>query len=448
MLFAPLISMFLQYPTLFLALLFALAHSLPSDPPKTGRHSKLFPRAQLRDVTLLIDYESSRFTTEDGKTVFPSHSALYIAGNDQDGPLKIEIADDKALPADEGLNIRVLDLTPAQSHKVYTIGAKRFVTVQTQTRFTNKAFMDPETGKGLVADAWAQDTVYRTGTINKGNINTCNTFLQRLIESGLGGKLTDDAKVYFDKAAVWTEELNKGGITREVKKLRLESADADGTKTRKEFNVDAACGKRKSKRGRTCDAKVSAADDMSQKIDNFAQINELAVDPIASSLSESELALDENGDLTDKAPLKDIISTKDKGTGQTSLARAGGTLTSFTAVGKEALGALGVTGTVAGAVFVILDFVEHSWVGGAIGAVGLAVGIAAGFAVSGPLGWVVGGAIAALFASTSSSTRHFLPFDADIWNHKPVCTVYARRTHFMTPAGAILKVETDVFTSL
>ena len=84
-----------------------------------------------------------------------------------------------------------------------------------------------------------------------------------------------------------------------------------------------------------------------------------------------------------------------------SIVRNAGALTRYVAIGKEVLAGLGVAATVAGAVFVILDFVEGNWVGGAIGAVGLAAGLAAGFALSGPLGWIVGGAIAALFASKS-----------------------------------------------
>lgn len=85
------------------------------------------------------------------------------------------------------------------------------------------------------------------------------------------------------------------------------------------------------------------------------------------------------------------------------LAKADGALKTFTMVGKEALGALGVAGTVVGAAFVILDFVGHNWVSGAIGGIGLVAGTAAGMAISGPIGWVVGGAIMALFASKLSS---------------------------------------------
>ena len=69
-----------------------------------------------------------------------------------------------------------------------------------------------------------------------------------------------------------------------------------------------------------------------------------------------------------------------------TMARVGSDLKTLTAIGKEALNALGIAGTVIGASFVILDFIDHNWVGGAIGAVGFAAGIAAGALVAGPLG--------------------------------------------------------------
>ena len=69
---------------------------------------------------------------------------------------------------------------------------------------------------------------------------------------------------------------------------------------------------------------------------------------------------------------------------------------------QRALNALGIAGTVGGASFVILDFIDHTWVGGAIGAVGRAAGITAGALVAGPLGWITGGAITALFGSKLS----------------------------------------------
>lgn len=127
-------------------------------------------------------------------------------------------------------------------------------------------------------------------------------------------------------------------------------------------------------------------------------------------MPESYIALDEENDFTDHAAPIDTFTTKDTGA-KISLARVDGMLIAFTAVGKNALATLSIAGTVVGPAFVILDFVDHKWVGGAIGAVGLAASIAAGFALSGPVGWVVGGAIAAFFASKSAPIHHLFAND-------------------------------------
>ena len=84
---------------------------------------------------------------------------------------------------------------------------------------------------------------------------------------------------------------------------------------------------------------------------------------------------------------------------KTSLVKTGGELKSITTLGKEALIGLGIAGELVGVAFVILDFVEHNWVGAGIGLAGVAAGLATAVAMSSPMGWVVGGAIAALFSS-------------------------------------------------
>ena len=93
------------------------------------------------------------------------------------------------------------------------------------------------------------------------------------------------------------------------------------------------------------------------------------------------------------------LSDGDK-TVKVGLARNAGVLKTFTSLSKNALAALGIVGQFAGAAFVILDFVNHEWKGAAIGAVGLAAGIGAEIAISGPIGWVIGAAIALFFACT------------------------------------------------
>jgi hypothetical protein len=117
---------------------------------------------------------------------------------------------------------------------------------------------------------------------------------------------------------------------------------------------------------------------------------------LSDILKQSELSSDT------KVPNTLFGSGKDSNPKSTVL-KAEGALKTFTTVGKDALVALGVAGDLVGAAFVILDFVDHNWVGGAIGLVGVVAGAAAAAAVSGPVGWVVGGLIAAFFASKPSS---------------------------------------------
>ena len=129
---------------------------------------------------------------------FVLHSWLMVEGSSVDGPLKIEISVDKSLdgqPDSERYNIRVFDLTPAQSQKVIAAKAGKVAYKVGTTDLTNKDFLDPDRGKGVVPDAWNADNTYRNGMANanqydfdenppkleKQNLNTCHTFLQRLV---------------------------------------------------------------------------------------------------------------------------------------------------------------------------------------------------------------------------------------------------------------------------
>ncbi len=64
------------------------------------------------------------------------------------------------------------------------------------------------------------------------------------------------------------------------------------------------------------------------------------------------------------------------------------------AVAKRA----GVAGIALAPIFVILDFVNDDWTGGAFAAAGLTLGLAVTVAVPGPVGGLVGGLITALFS--------------------------------------------------
>ena len=89
---------------------------------------------------------------------------------------------------------------------------------------------------------------------------------------------------------------------------------------------------------------------------------------------------------------------------ESTMARVGSDLKSLTAIGKEALNALGIASTVVGASFVISDFIDHIWVGEAIGAVNLAINIATGALIVRSLSWIIEGVITTLFRNKLSST--------------------------------------------
>ena len=61
-----------------------------------------------------------------------------------------------------------------------------------------------------------------------------------------------------------------------------------------------------------------------------------------------------------------------------TMARVGSNLKTLTAIGKEALNALGIASTVVEASLIILDFINYIWVGGAIDAVDLVTNIITG----------------------------------------------------------------------
>ena len=322
-----------------------------------------------------------------------------VVGTEKEGPLKIEIAVDSAIGNDasieERVNIRAFDLTVEQSHKEIAMKPGRKLLTQGLIYETNKGFIDPETGKGIVANAWAKDPIYRSGIINKGNLNTCNSLVTRVLE-GIDCPPNNELKEFFALSDSWSEQFNDDGIQSKISNLYHDTATNVKSKpARSIFKIHSVtgCGILNS----VCTAEVALQGKAGTHIDSFSEENEMTIDPISSTLPQAEIRIEEDGDLAPRAVSEDAIGTKDGGS-KISLARVDGTLLSFTAVSKSALTTLGIAGSIVGAVFVILDFVDHNWVGGAIGGVGLAASIAAGFTISGPVGWVVGGIIAALFA--------------------------------------------------
>ncbi len=410
----PFIILFLQYVPHSIVFFSVLTHSFPYEPPTAQSHGQLLPRVgegsgKQRDVFLHFKYVPiGPVTKSDGTTVFSSHSALYIEGNKKDGLLKIEIT----VTPNKEYELRYYDMTTALNGVGKKPSSLKKIFKQGTTTMNNDEFLDRQ-GTGPVWDALVKDSTYRSGAPNKDKLNTCPNVNTRILNN-IGIQVSPEAQQNSDLYDTHSFIVEKKEITKPIRKIQVEAPAAKKrSKVIREHAIDPAAPgesgcKRKTKRTGDCTVKPITTEGG----ETTPMQNELAAYDIASQIPADGLditATDPDQDApAGKPPAEDTKGTK------VSVVRAGGTFTSFMAVGKEALGALGVAGTVVGAVFVILDFVQHDWVGGAIGGIGLAVGVAAGFAVSGPVGWVIGGATAALFASMfSSPTRSFLASSKD-----------------------------------
>ena len=235
------------------------------DNAQISKDSYLVPRDGGRGVWFIAgcqDVGWSQVALEPGPDgihdkYFVLHSWLMIEGNDVDGPLKIEIAADKALqgqPDSERYNIRVLDLTPAQSAKVIAAKAGQVAYKVGTTDSVNKDFIDPDSGKGLVADAWNQDNTYRNGMSNqndydfdedppkllKQNLNTCHNFLQRLVgKLNLALSPAAEALIQFSSIASGMNEAKNCRFV--ISKQYHEVAGSDASKnTRSVWRMNTA----------------------------------------------------------------------------------------------------------------------------------------------------------------------------------------------------------------
>lgn len=203
-------------------------------------------------------------------------------------------------------------------------------------------------------------------------------------------EIDDTLKTQLERFDIWSAEAEPKGVKSPIKAVETAWGKAGGGKDEgRSKTFPSGCGTKKSKRAGSCEVTNTAP--------GGKRVNELALDPDTAQKLEKfgSLGIETTDDVADSTAGK--INT-DKQPAKTSLIKAGGKFSAYTVVAKEALAGAGIAATIAGAVFVILDFVNGEWEMGTIGAVGLAVGIAAGLAVAGPVGWVIGGAIALFFA--------------------------------------------------
>ena len=367
--------------------LFGLASSLYLDVSQGNNHKHLLPRVGAsRDVWVIAQLVELPIYGQDGYVEFPMHTYLFVTGTSTDGPLKIEIATDN----NNNPYIRVKDFTTAGTSNFVPGGPDDSRVLQGQTRLTNQAFLDPDQGTGVVTDALYEDAIYRIGTKYIGNLNTCQDFVKRIV-ARLSLPLAGATQNWFDKFDQHGVR-SYGDVSQAMEVTQyVEGVDGNTNTLKASFDTPTnLCQVGTPKRDGACSNTPIKGNEQL-----LGGKNELALNEDASSLPADVLDVTS----TDVIPTQALPADLGGSDLKVSIVRNAGALTRYITIGKEVVAGLGVAATIAGAVFVILDFVDGNWVGGAIGAVGMAAGLAAGFALSGPIGWIVGGAIAALFAS-------------------------------------------------
>ena len=252
--------------TILLSLSTAVVIRSPLGNKENLNTRSLSPRADGRGIWFIAgcqDVGWSQVALEPGpggihNKYFVLHSWLMVEGNDVDGPLKIEIAVDKTLdgqPDEERYNIRVLDLTTAQSQKAIAAKAGQVAYKVGTTESGNTDFVD-ENGKGLVQSAWNEDPTYRNGMSNandydfdedppqleKQRLNTCHNFLQRLVAKlNLALSPAAEALIQFSSIASGMNEAKNARF--DITKMYHEVAGSDPTKNvRSIWKMNAAGG--------------------------------------------------------------------------------------------------------------------------------------------------------------------------------------------------------------
>ncbi len=388
----------------FLAILrvIALVSSITDD-------YQLLPRAPLqRNVYALFLLEpQAAVTTSEGRTLFPTHSALFIEGTDDDGPLRIEV---RHALVGKDLEYRVLDYGVGNKGKPPPKYADMRNFLQGSTSMTNDNILNGETGDGPVKRALATDVQYRSGPDNAGKLNSCHNFNARIMNE-LGITTTEEIQGFFKDYDEISVKVNTESWTRKLTGIKLYNPTSDPStpKIMKSWSLsDLGCSRR-AKRSGTCSLTLVPE---ANPVDSPGQ-NELALNSNTKNLPADQLDITASDPLPEKSIPVTGLSEQDQVV-KVGLVRSAGTLTSFRTLSKAALVALGAGGALAGTAFVILDFVDHNWVGAAIGAVSMVAGIAVSLALSGPVGWIVEGALAALFASKFVLPRSEVLHDANI----------------------------------
>ena len=298
-----------------------------------------------------------------------------------------------------------------QANGIYS--SRRYIVQNGQITFTNAEIFDHQAGDGLVTDAWKENPLYSRGTGQ--TPNTCLDFVYRLLEH-MNLDLDPAMNTIFASGdAYYTIASPKNSVSENVPHVWSEKLELpDGYKPppgvdtwARIFDVlqdpkqptlmlDSAvvCKTKMAKRQCTNPEQFGEDTWFSDTITEEELDGLLAGTPPDDSSRIPSIAQETRGTVQ---PFQDAVGTPE--TAGTDLAtigmgRAAGVVSAVWLVAREVAQGLG---QIVGPAFVLLDMVQGNWVGAGLAAVGLALGAAISMAGAGPVGWIVGGIIAALF---------------------------------------------------
>ncbi|KAI9674491.1 MAG: hypothetical protein M1817_001829 [Caeruleum heppii] len=375
----------------------------PADTQTTG--AELLARANndptSRTVTIISDLDFTEVEIDHltGEKVFFMHSALEFSGTAQDGPLRVEVVTNPDWERDRLYAVRAQDFgvenTGRPIGKSGPLNRQRYIDPIGETTLKNSDIADAKTAKGLIADVWGVDSDYRSGMAN---VNNCNTFVQKLGDA-LKLSLPSAVSERFERANRFAQL--QGRILTEADTIlydRLPQVAGlpEGSKWRVAFDIEDPENPIKLSDDFPGKPQGPAYADRARPRLTVAPLPDIDQEsrPLPSPFASREVA----ASVCVRGLGRRTCATSDRSAIKVVMARTKGILATVQLVAEPLAKAAGVASLIAAPVFIILDLVDGDWIGAGIGAVGLALGVVAGMAIAGPVGWIVGGLISALFA--------------------------------------------------
>ncbi|MCJ1408688.1 hypothetical protein MMC19_002763 [Ptychographa xylographoides] len=313
-----------------------------------------------------------------------THWSVHVGGNSQNGPMRITMKNSTGV-----IGVDATDWGPNNTaHPIGLaahVGRLRQVIDIGSWIGTNAELMDPQRGVGLIQKAFAEDRVFEAG------FNGCGRLAQAILGK-MGIKIPPQAIRQLQAATPFMKSIGANLIPQRLLPMRYSRYRPDGTQERSSWTTTDNKAWTQDEFWVTYDPALDVEDEAHA----ITQNREPA--PIALMKDETPLA-----DGSFKAAAVTDLAKSEAGANVFMLARAQGVKSLLTLTTSNVVKGLGAAATALGPLFVILDFVNHDWVGGALAAVGTAVALGIEAAVEltgaelGPVGWFLDGLVALLF---------------------------------------------------